>query len=349
MNQTPSQFEPTPAARAEPFALRDMAPPWPIRLHDVLAARERLGPYLTTTALRHYPLLDALFSNGTSLLVKHENHQPTCSFKVRNGLSFVTGLTDAERKRGVVAASTGNHGQGIAYAAALLGVRATICVPVGNNPEKSAAMRSWGARVIEHGRDYDESVDEMLRIAREEGQTVAHSTNDPRILAGAATMTLEMIEQSGGLDAIVIAIGGGSQSVGALTVARELAPGLPVYGVQSAGACAIHDSWRARSPMRSVRADTFAEGVATRQPYALTFRTLVDGLADFVTVTDAEIAEAIRKVLSLTHNLVEGAGALGVAGALKLKDKLAGRRVGVIFSGGNLDSAALKRILAREL
>jgi threonine dehydratase len=304
-----------------------MAPPWPISFDDVLAARERLAPYLAVTPLRHYPQLDELMGNGASLLAKHEIHQPTCSFKVRNGLSFVTGLNAEERKH----------------------VRATICVPAGNNPEKNAAMRSWGATVVEEGRDYDESVDVMLRIAREQGATVAHSTNDPRIVAGAATMTLEMLEQSGGLDAIVIAVGGGSQSVGALTVARELAPKLEVYGAQAAGAPAIHDSWHRKTPLQSAEARTFAEGVATRRPYALTFATLCEGLAGFTTVTDAELAEAIRIILKRTHNLVEGSGALGVAAALKLRDRLRGKRVGVIFSGANLDSTVLRRILNGEL
>ena len=332
-----------------PVSLDAMSPAWPITFEDVLEARARLAPYLTPTPLRRYPLLDELFGSGTSLLIKHENHQPTCSFKVRNGLSFITGLTASERKRGVVAASTGNHGQGIAYAASLHGVRATICVPMGNNPDKNAAMRAWGATVIEEGRDYDESVGVMLRIAREQEMTIAHSTNDLRVVAGAATMSLEMLEQSGGLDAMVIAVGGGSQSVGALTVARELAPTLKVFGAQTAGAPAIHDSWHARSPLTTERANTFAEGVATRQPYALTFSTLCEGLAGFVTVTDAELAEAIRVLLRATHNVVEGAGALGFAAALKLKDQLEGMRVGLVFSGGNLDTAVLQRILNGEI
>lgn len=339
----------TQPSAATPLALESMSPPWPITFQDVLDTRERLAPYLTPTPLRHYPLLDEFIGGGTSLLVKHENHQPTGSFKVRNGLSFVTGLSEEERAKGVVAASTGNHGQGVAYAASLLGVRATICVPIGNNPEKGAAMRSWGAKVIEEGRDYDEAVRAMLRIARQEGRAVSHSTNDPRVVSGAATMALEMIEQSGGLDAIVIAVGGGSQSVGALTIARELAPKLRVYGAQCAGASAIHDSWHARSPMQTSRADTFAEGVATRQPYALTFSTLQEALAGFVTVTDQELAEAVRRILSLTHNLVEGAGALGVAAALKLRDQLKGKRVGVIFSGGNIDTTVLRKILNNEM
>jgi threonine dehydratase len=339
----------TTSVKPVPLKLAAMSPPWPIAFQDVLAARERLAPYLLPTPLRHYPLLDAHIGGGTSLLIKHENHQPTCSFKVRNGLSFITGLSAEERARGVVAASTGNHGQGIAYGASLLGVRATICVPVGNNPEKSAAMRSWGATVVEEGRDYDASVEAMLRIARDEGRVVAHSTNDPRVVSGAATMSLEMLEQSGGLDAIVIAVGGGSQSVGALTVARELAPSLEVFGAQTAGAPAIHDSWHQRTPLQTTRADTFAEGVATRQPYALTYSTLCEGLKGFTTVTDAELAEAIRLILKLTHNLVEGAGALGVAAAIKLKDQLRDKRVGVVFSGGNIDTAVLKRILNREI
>jgi threonine dehydratase len=322
---------------------------WPITYPDVLQSQARLATYLTPTAFRGYPLLDQLIGEGISLFIKHENHQPTCSFKVRNGLSFVTGLTPGERRRGIVAASTGNHGQGIAYASARLGVHATICVPVGNNPEKCAAMRAWGATVIEEGRDYDESVEAMVRIAERDGKVVAHSTNDPRVVAGAATMTLEMLQQSDGLDAMVIAVGGGSQAVGALTVARELAPALMVYGAQAAGAAAIHDSWHAGHPIRSDRADTFAEGVATRQPYALTYATLQEGLAGFVTVSDPQIADVIRIVLKLTHNIVEGAGALGLAAALALAPQLSGQRVGVIFSGGNIDSTMLQKILNREL
>ena len=322
---------------------------WPITFDDVESARERLSKHLTPTPLRRYPLLDV--ATGLTLFAKHENHQPTGSFKVRNGLSFMTALSPAERSRGVVAASTGNHGQGIAFGAALVGTTATICVPRGNNPEKNAAMRAWGATVVEEGRDYDESLRAMQRIAREEGRVVAHSTNDPRIIAGAATMTLEILEQGGdeGIDALVIAVGGGSQAVGAITVARRLAPALEVYGIQAEGAAAQHDSWHAREPRTTERADTFAEGVATRSTYELTFPALVDGLSGFVTLSDAEIAEGVRTILSTTHNLVEGAGAMGVMGAVKLRGRLTGKRVAVVFCGGNLDSGVLRRILNREI
>jgi threonine dehydratase len=261
----------------------------------------------------------------------------------------MTALTPDERKRGVVAASTGNHGQGIAFGGSLLGVATTICVPAGNNPEKNAAMRALGGTVVEEGRDYDEAVHVMQRLAKEEEKVVAHSTNDPRIIAGAGTMTLEILEQNPKLDAIVIAVGGGSQAVGALTVARELAPNVEVYGVQAAGAAAIHDSWHAGERLTTSRVDTFAEGVATRSTYDLTFPALKVGLAGFVTVTDAEIAASLRTILSVTHNLVEGAGAMGFAGLSKLRDRLAGKRVAIVFCGGNIDSAMLLRILSKQI
>ncbi len=320
----------------------------PITIDDVRAARERIAPHLPPTPLRRYAQLAERIGD-IDLFVKHENHQPTNSFKIRNGLSFMTSLDAGERRRGVVAASTGNHGQGIAYGASLLGSSAVICVPAGNNPEKNAAMRALGARVVEEGRDYDDAVGVMQRIAASEGRVIAHSTNDPRIVAGAATMTLEIVEQNPEINALVIAVGGGSQAVGAITVARAMAPKLAVYGVQAAGAAAIHDSWHAGRRMTTERANTFAEGVATRTTYDLTFPALQSGLAGFVTVTDAEIAESLRTITSLTHNLVEGAGAMGFAALPKLRDQLAGKRVGIIFCGGNIDTGTLRRILANEM
>ena len=322
---------------------------WPISFDDVQAARARIAPHLTPTPFREHPRLSQLVGRGIRVYVKHENHQPTCSFKIRNGLSFMTALSAEERRRGVVAASTGNHGQGIAYGAKLVGSSATICVPAGNNPSKNDAMRALGATVVEEGRDYDESVNAMLRIARAEGRIVAHSTNDPRVVAGAGTMTMEILEQQPDLDALVIATGGGSQAVGAMTVARALAPALEVYGVQAAGAPAIHDSWHARDRLTTTRADTFAEGVATRTTYDLTFPALLEGLAGFVTVTDAEIAESLRTIVATTHNLVEGSGAIGFAALPKLADKLAGKTVGIVFCGGNIDVGLLERILRREI
>jgi threonine dehydratase len=320
----------------------------PITIDDVHAARERLAPYLTPTPLLRHPPLDAALP-GLALFVKHENMQPTGSFKVRNGLATVTALGAAERAAGIVGATTGNHGLGLAYAGRQLGVPVTICVPRGNNPEKNAALRAWGARVVEEGADYDDAVAVAQRMVETEGRTLAHSTNNPQVLAGAGTMSLEILEQASELDAVIIAIGGGSQAVGAITVARALRPALRVIGVQAAGAPAAHDGWHARAARRTERAATFAEGVATRTTYELTFPALLDGLAQFITVTDAEIADAVRLILSTTHHLVEGAGAMGVAAARKLAPELQGQRVGVIFCGGNMDSAVLRRILNGEM
>jgi threonine dehydratase len=321
----------------------------PVTLADIDAARARIAPYLAPTPLREYPQLSAIAGAGMRIFVKHENHHPTNSFKIRNGLSFMTSLDADERKRGVVAASTGNHGQGIAYGGKLFGVSATICVPAGNNPDKNAAMRALGATVIEEGRDYDEVVDVMYDIAKREGKIVAHSTNDPRIVAGAGTMTREILEQQPDIEALVIATGGGSQAVGAMTVAREVAPTLEVIGVQAAGAPALHDSWHAHKRLTTSSVNTIAEGVATRVTYDLTFAALQAGLADFLTVTEAEIAESVRTIISVTHNLVEASGAIGFAALPKLRDRLAGKRVGIIFCGGNMDTNVLRRILSKEI
>ena len=320
----------------------------PITLGDVQAARARISPYLAATPFRHYPALDALLP-GVSLFVKHENVQPTGSFKVRNGLSSITALDAEQRARGVVGATTGNHGLGLAYGGSILDVDVTICVPSGNNPEKNAALRAWGANVIEEGTDYDEAVAVAQRLVESKGLTLCHSTNNVNVLTGAGTMTLEILEQSYDLDVLIIAIGGGSQAVGAITVARELRPDLRIIGVQATGAPTLHDSWHAKEQLKGARADTFAEGVATRSTYDLTFGSLVDGLSDFITVTDAETAEALRVIISTTHHLVEGAGAMGVAAAMKLRDQLKGQRVGVVFCGANLDSGVLRKILNREM
>lgn len=321
----------------------------PISLDDIRAARDRIAPYLSPTPLRSYPELDAAVGHDIRLVVKHENFNPTGSFKIRNGLAFMTALDPAARARGVVAATRGNHGLGIAFAGATFAVPTTICVPVGNNPEKNGGMRALGARLIEEGRDYDESVQVAERIRRDDGATMAHSTNDRHVIAGAGTMSLEIVEQAPALDAMVVAVGGGSQAVGALTVTRALAPGVEVYGVQAAGASAAHDSWHAGKPVTIERAETFADGLATRASYALTFPALLEGLCDFVTVSDAEIAEAMRLLLRTTHTLVEGAGAAGLAGAMRLAGRLRGKRVGIVISGGNVDDATLRRVLNREI
>ena len=321
-----------------------MTSPWPISFEDVLAARERLRPYLTPSPLRRYPLLDALVGHGIQVFVKHENHLPVQTFKVRNGLSAITALGPAERPRGVIGASTGNHGQGMAYAANLLGIPCTIVVPVGNNPEKNAAIRALGAELVEFGAAYDDSSRHCAELSATRGMTLVHGINDRTVIAGAATMTLEMMEQQPDLDVIFIALGGGSQAVGAMTVTRRLKPSVKVIAVQSEAAPAQYESWKrgeiVRAPVR-----TFAEGIATGQAYEMTFAALREGLADFLLVSEAELADALRELIRTTHNLPEGAAAGGLAGLRQVAAAYSGQKVGIVMCGGNIGVAALREVL----
>lgn len=321
----------------------------PITFDDILAARARLEPHLAPSPLRSYALLDAEVGHGVRVLVKHENLQPTGAFKVRNGLNAVLALDPESRNRGVVAASTGNHGQGVAFAGAKVGAPVTICVPVGNNPDKNAAIRGFGATLVEEGRDYADAVAVAEGLRTRDGRTLLHSTDNASVIAGAGTIGLEILEQSLHVDALVVAIGGGSQAVGAITAARGQRRSLAVIGAQAAGASAARDSWHAKRRLTTERAATFADGVATRTTYDFTFEALRDGLADFVTVTDAEIADAMRLALRATHTLVEPAGAVGLAALRNLAPTLAGRTVAIIFSGGNVDETTLRRVVNREI
>lgn len=317
-----------------------------ITFDDVLAAEARIRPHLAPTPMRHYPLLDALVGHGIEVWVKHENHHPTQSFKIRNGLNTVLGRDEASRRCGIIAASTGNYGLGVAYAGKLTGTPVTICVPEGNNPEKNAGIRALGAELVEVGARYDATIAACAAMAAERGMTIAHSTNDPLVLAGAGTMTLEILAQAPPLDALVIALGGGSQAVGALTVAAARQPGLRVYAVGASGAPAQYESWRRGERLTGQAVQTFAEGIATGAAYELTFETLRAGLAGFVTVTDEALYAAIRDLIRVTQNLPEGAGAAGLAGLRELAPELAGRRVGIVMCGGNLAERDLRRAIS---
>jgi threonine dehydratase len=322
---------------------------WPLTIADVLEARERIRGTLPPTALRRYAPLEEAVGYGIRLFVKHENHQPTQAFKARNALAALTSLSEEEKRKGVVGASRGNHGQGLAWAGQMLGVPVAICVPQGNNPEKNEAMRGFGAEVIEQGDDYDAAVLVADRLVRERGMTLVHSTNHRQVIAGAGTLALEMLEQEPSLEVLVLSVGGGSQAVGAMTVARAMRPELRVFGVQAERAAAIHDSWHKGRPLAGYTANTFADGVATRAVYELTFPALREGLAGFVKVSEGAIADAVRLLLRTTHNLAEGAGATGLAGLLALREALAGKSVGICVSGGNIDQETLRRVVSREI
>ena len=320
----------------------------PISFADVAAARKRLRAHLLPSPAMSYPLLDELVGHGIRVCVKHENHLPVNTFKVRNATSALTALVERDpeaAKRGVAAASTGNHGQGLAWAGARLGVPVTICVPVGNNPEKNAVIRSYGATLIEYGATYDDAISHCDEVIAREELTLVHSTNNADVISGAGTMMAEFLGQVPLLDAVVLALGGGSQAVGAIAVRDAMKHGLEVYAVQSEQATAQYDAWRSGSAVSSNHAATFAEGIATASSYELTREPLRAGLKDFVLVSDDALAQGVRDLLRITHNLVEGAGAAGLAGLRTLAPRLAGKRVGIVISGGNIDAARLRVIL----
>jgi threonine dehydratase len=315
-------------------------------LADVLEARRRISPHLRPTPLFSYASLDDLLD--AKVLVKHENHQPIGAFKVRGGVNLVSQLSPEERERGVIAASTGNHGQSIAYAARLFGVAATICVPEGANPVKVASMRGLGADLVFHGRDFDEAREHCERLAEERGYRYVHSGNEPLLIAGVATETLEIVEEEPRIDAIVVPIGGGSGAAGACIVAKAINPAIKVVGVQSEAAPAAFRSWKEHRLVAD-RMESFAEGLATRTAFELPMRILWRSLDDFVLVSDDEIREAQALMIETTRNLVEAAGAAPLAASLRLREQLNGKRVALVLSGGNASREQLLDVLGREL
>jgi threonine dehydratase len=315
----------------------------PPQLADIYAARQRIADVIRPTALLRHPLLAQ--ETGLEISVKHENHNPTGAFKVRGGLNLVRALSPGERARGVVTASTGNHGQSIALACQLEGVRCTVFVPEGNNPDKNAAMRAFGATVAEGGRDFDEARERCDRAGSETGARYVHSANEPLLLAGVGTYALEIFEEAPDVDVILVPIGGGSGACGNCIVRSALGASTRVIGIQAASADAFTRSYRTGTRVVGESAHTFAEGMATRVTFDLTFDLLKRELDDIVVLTEDDLAEGVRMALRTTHNLAEGAGAASLAAAMKLRDQLRGQRVVAVMSGGNLDAAKLTMVL----
>lgn len=313
-------------------------------LHDIILARSHVYRHLKPTPLTHYPTLSTLV--GTDVWVKHENVQPVGAFKVRGGLNLAANLTEQEHRAGLFTASTGNHGQSIAFAARAHGIRATIAVPEGANPGKVAAMRGLGADVIFHGPDFDTAREWIMTVAREkEGRFVGPT--EELLISGVGTYALEIIEDLPDVDTIIVPVGAGSGACGTGITAKSINPKIEVIAAQSAQAPAMQISW-AKGQLVQAEMSTFAEGVATRIPFKNTQRIMRRYLDDFVLVDDAAIKSAIVVLLEHTHHLAEGAGAISLAAALKLRDRLAGKKVVIVMSGGNLAMEQLRAILAKE-
>jgi threonine dehydratase len=313
----------------------------PPTFDDVLAARERISPHLVPTALNRYPALDEFV--GTEVWVKHENHQPVCNFKVRGGVNLVSQLSEDERRRGVITASTGNHGQSIAFASQRFGVRAVVCCPEDANPVKLASIRGLGGEIVTHGRDFDDAREHCEALAAEHGYRYVHSGDEPHLIAGVGTHTLEILERQPELDVLLVPIGGGSGAAGACIVAAAMRPELRVIGVQEAAAPAAYRSWK-EGVLVEDEMNASAEGLQTRVGFERPQRILREHLDDFVLVSGDELRAATLHMLERTRNLIEPAGAAPLAAALKLD--LVGRKVGLIASGGNMTLDQLRSLLA---
>jgi threonine dehydratase len=317
----------------------------PPALADILAARLRIRPHLDPSPLRNYPAIDRLV--GAQVWIKHDNLLPTGAFKVRGGVNLMSRLDPATRAQGVIAASTGNHGQSVAFAAQLFGASAIICAPEGANPVKVEAMRDLGAEVVLVGRDFDDAREHCERLAAEHGYRYIHSGNEPDLIAGVATHTLEILEERPDIDVILVPVGGGSGAAGACLAAKSIRSDIEVIAVQSTAASTAHDSWRARAPVERPNT-TVAEGLATRTAFELPQRILGEMLDDFVLVTDEELLAATALMIEKTRTLVEPAGAAPLAAAIspEVRARVAGRKVALICSGANISPAQLRLVVA---
>lgn len=309
---------------------------------DVLAAQKRISHYLKPTPLLSYPTVNELV--GADVYIKHENCQPVGAFKVRGGINLMSQLSDDDRTRGVIAVSTGNHGQSIAYSSRIFGVKSTIVVPEKANPEKVAAMKALGAEIVFHGATFDEAKIHCEQLAKTHGYRYIHSGNEPDLIAGVATEVLEMLQEEPDIDLIIVPVGGGSGAAGACVVAKSIDPKIKVIGVQSEASPAAHDSWRSRRLVERPN-HTSAEGLATGTAFELPQEILREYLDDFILVSEQEIMRAAIWMIQLAHTLAEGAGAAPLAAAYKIRERLKGKKIGLVCSGGNLSLEKLQEAL----
>ena len=317
-----------------------------VTLEDVYAAKKIVDKYLPLS-----PLLSSLALSkriGCEAYVKCENTLPTGAFKVRGGINLIANLSSEEKRQGVMAASTGNHAQSIAYAAKLFGVKAVIGMPLGANLDKVEATRSFGAKVELHGKDYDEARLWVEEEAKRKGYRYVHSANEPLLIAGVGTLYLEIMEEIPDVDVIIVPIGGGSGAAAACTVAKALNPKVKVIGVQAENAPAVYLSWKNKRVTETESAGTFADGLATRVPFNLTFNIINQIIDDIVLVSETEMKQAILTLLETTHQLAEGAGAASTAAAFKLRSQLRGKKVALPLTGGNLTLQTLREILNEQ-
>ena len=317
-----------------------------LTLAEIEAAAGMVHRQMPPTPQQEWPLLSAAL--GTEIWVKHENHTPTGSFKIRGGITFMDWL---KRTRpdcpGVITATRGNHGQSQARAAVAQGMRARIIVPFGNSREKNAAMRALGGELVEFGEDFDAARLEAFRLAEAEGLFPVPPYHR-ELTRGVATYALELFTAAPDLDTVYVPIGGGTGICGVITVRDLLGLSCEVVGVAAEGAPGPKLSVEAGHLVETNTARTIADGMAVRVPVAESFAIYAPGVGRMVAVSDDEIAEAMRLMFRATHNVAEGAGAAALAAAMQERDRLRGKKVAVILTGGNVDTDIYRRVLAGE-
>ncbi|MBM3223042.1 MAG: threonine dehydratase [Candidatus Tectomicrobia bacterium] len=316
-----------------------------ISLAQVEAAQKHVYAHMRPTPLIHYPLLSQ--EMGFQAYIKHENHTPIGAFKIRGGLNLMAHLAQ-QKVPGVITVTRGNHGQSVALAASFYQIPATIVVPVGNNPEKNALMRAQGAELIEHGRDFDEARAVVEELQQARGLYYVHPANEPLLVHGVGTYWLEVLHDLPAPDVALVPVGGGSGVCAAITVLKALHPATRIVGVQAANAPAVFNSWTSKQLCETESANTFADGLATRVAFAMPLRIMQEGLDAMVLVSEDDMRAAIVQLLRTTHNLAEGAGAAAVAAAWQLRESLAGQKVVMVLSGGNIDLATLRWVLSQD-
>lgn len=317
-----------------------------LTLAELEAAAQLVHRTVPPTPQYAWPLLAK--RTGCEVWVKHENHTPTCAFKVRGGIVYMDNLKRSQAGvSGVISATRGNHGQSIAFSASRAGIPATIYVPRGNSTDQNAAMRAFGATVVEFGRDFDEALAECHRVAHEQNLHFISPFNRDQV-KGVATYALELFRTVGGLDTVYVPIGMGSGICGLITTRDLLGLKTEIVGVVACNAPAMALSFAAGKPIPTNSALTFADGMATRDPQDEALTIIKRGAARVLQLSEDDIAEAVRSYFQDTHNVAEGAGAAPLAGLMQERARMTGKRVAVILSGGNIDASVYRRILAGE-
>lgn len=315
-----------------------------ITLQDVLQAQKNIRPYLARTPLHRFTGIDELI--GTTVYIKHENYQPVGAFKVRGGINLLAQMDESERRRGLIAASTGNHGQSIAYAGRLFNAPVVIVVPENANAGKVEAMRGMGAEVILHGAALEQSLALCDQLAAEKGYRFVNNGNEPHLIAGMGTYMLELLEDMPDIDTVIVPVGSGGGAAGVCLVAKAINPKIRVIAVQSGSSPAAYLSWKNRT-LEKAPNQTDMEGLATGIGFALPQEILQAHLDDFILLSDDSILQAMAWMVEKAHTLAEGAGAAALAGAYALRHELKSRKVALICSGGNARPAQLAEALTR--